>query len=858
MHHLFFSLGEGQGPLPKTFPYSLEGHAAPIEAAFEAEAACTAWGQKHFENQILTLRPIFTEAHDAARRADVEARLRSALPQVLNLHCRPIECHSGDLNSAMNAVAEEVALAIRKGDAVSFGLTQGLRPFAVGMTLGFALGLSAQSHQDETQNKSAPRTAKHLGFAAYSIQPNELGPKTESASASNPKATPCEDLAPAFHLLGLALALDAHQRGLGPELLAEEFEALIREKNTQEFQPGQQVATEDNTEGAKRQPQAPWSGTIRSKVLSYLKTRHVAALALAPGAWAKAHDELQSCLATLEVPPNTGMYESISGACRLLLDCLKAPAPLESPEVHLVSKAREEGRIAALVSWAFGPWDAKSPYHQAELEPTSEARWAMRNHVDHMGLGKPCPDDLNDWSQSLDAWLAKHPTHPVAKKSLVTALNTHQGRRIMVASLGRASNYHPLQHQTPSGQALGESPFAFTASTAVLGGPWDAFWVVLPPQDPQNPLFGMWDQLLRLAKEAGLPEPERLEVPEVEGTPWRLFDVLKARLQAGDELHVDLTHGYRKLPLAALMVGAYLQASGLKGRLAGLSYVHMKNAASPDALGKGICLDLSTGLEALALSHALNAWYGWGQGDPLAQWLNVQLAELPQANKAERDAWQALGRALSGLGPALKWAHWGEVDACWAAADAAIQKLETLRASEGLCLTWHRLVLVGLGESLKPFRPSSPPKPIHLDPIRLAELAIFSFQHKDWFTAALLGREAAVAHLAGPRHLSEKHLQAFDEALGREVKRSEKEPDPIKHPDKWNKWHQAQAALSPWPDEWRRPSQEDITFFATMAEARNAIAHLGTKPTPPNKLATLTKALQRLREHIPQPTTAVS
>lgn len=134
---------------------------------------------------------------------------------------------------------------------------------------------------------------------------------------------------------------------------------------------------------------------------------------------------------------------------------------------------------------------------------------------------------------------------------------------------------------------------------------------------------------------------------------WRLFDVLVEQVHEGEEVLLDLTHGYRSLPLLAFIAAAYLRVAkgvGIRGILYGAW--DARNAEGPTPV-----FDLSPFLSLLDWTAATDLFQRTGNAEPLAALLGSTQDDLYRLGSNTPDLPKRLklaARALGGLSEAMR------------------------------------------------------------------------------------------------------------------------------------------------------------------------------------------------------------
>lgn len=145
-------------------------------------------------------------------------------------------------------------------------------------------------------------------------------------------------------------------------------------------------------------------------------------------------------------------------------------------------------------------------------------------------------------------------------------------------------------------------------------------------------------------------EIEFVAIPAAGHPPelWDVFEKIGETLRGGGEVAVDITHGFRSLPLVGLAALAYFK------HLRGLNIAHIWYAAF-EARGENGCplIDLKIFLEVMDLMWAVRQWRERGELHPLAEVLRQAQGSL-YAKHQQDSALVSLSEKLKEVGNALR------------------------------------------------------------------------------------------------------------------------------------------------------------------------------------------------------------
>lgn len=146
------------------------------------------------------------------------------------------------------------------------------------------------------------------------------------------------------------------------------------------------------------------------------------------------------------------------------------------------------------------------------------------------------------------------------------------GRRVFLTTLG-TGRYQSAVYQSLAGEVETEStPYVQEARLRAALEPWDAVlvlitegarkenWVARGSGPYNSSAVYRPDGLKSRLEGAALPVVE-VPIPEGNDEPslWTIFEQISGKIQSGDELYVDITHGLRSLPVVLLTALDYLR-----------------------------------------------------------------------------------------------------------------------------------------------------------------------------------------------------------------------------------------------------------------------------------------------------------
>ena len=160
------------------------------------------------------------------------------------------------------------------------------------------------------------------------------------------------------------------------------------------------------------------------------------------------------------------------------------------------------------------------------------------------------------------------------------------------------------------------------------------------------------DGLEQQLRQRGVPfEPVSIPDGRTEKELWQLFETVAQRVEPGDELDFDITHGFRSLPLVLLLAAVYLRAVR-QARFRHLLYGAL-DAGMTD--GTGAVFDLTPMLELLDWLAAADMFRKTGDARDLAGLLRRAQRRSPRDPLIARQATalKPFARVLDELSAAL-------------------------------------------------------------------------------------------------------------------------------------------------------------------------------------------------------------
>lgn len=293
---------------------------------------------------------------------------------------------------------------------------------------------------------------------------------------------------------------------------------------------------------------------------------------------------------------------------------------------------------------------------------------------------------------------------------------------------------------------------------------------------------------------------------------WRIFDALVDRFSPGDKLIIDITHGFRSLPVLAIIAAVYLRVAK-NVTVQALVYGAYEARGSD---GRTPVFDLTPFLTLLEWSAGADLFRHSGNAEPLAALLSATQDRLYRASERTPDLPRLLkntGRALAGLSEATRLVRVHEV------MERAGAIRGSLQAVEVEARRWappFAVLLEQLRQEYAPFVPE--------DDGTEADLAV-QLELIRWYAgrgwgaeAVLLAREWVVsleAWRSGLDVLGKRERETVESRLYQEVEAKRQDSRP--------------AAATPAGADPRTPLAGSVSVWSWVVELRNDIAHVGMR-----------------------------
>jgi CRISPR-associated DxTHG motif protein len=329
---------------------------------------------------------------------------------------------------------------------------------------------------------------------------------------------------------------------------------------------------------------------------------------------------------------------------------------------------------------------------------------------------------------------------------------------------------------------------------------------------------GKWWAELSTELAQRYPRVRLMEMPIPDGGNeeeiWRIFDALVERFSAGDEVVIDITHGFRSLPVLAVIAAAYLRVAKdvTVHRLLYGAY-EARTANGPE--GRSPVFDLTPLLTLLEWSAAADLFKRTGNAVPLAALLREIQTRLRRAGAGQAGLPGRLIPAADALGQVSEAMRLVRVHEAMRSADKLLAKLEAARADTAAWVRPFAVLLDQVRDAYQPFALASP----EIEPLRDLDVQLETirwYAEKGWGVEAVaLAREWLVslqAYRMGHDLLADRSL--VEEALNEASRQSrEKQSTPQDKPRS-------------------SPSREIVQQWEKIADLRNDLAHAGMRRDP--------------------------
>jgi CRISPR-associated DxTHG motif protein len=320
------------------------------------------------------------------------------------------------------------------------------------------------------------------------------------------------------------------------------------------------------------------------------------------------------------------------------------------------------------------------------------------------------------------------------------------------------------------------------------------------------------------------PDVTLTEVPIPDGSNeaeiWRIFDALVERFSPGDEVIIDITHGFRSLPVLAVIAAAYLRVARdvtVQRLVYGAFDAKKADATTP-------VFDLTPFLTLLEWTGAADLFKRTGNAEPLAGLLVATQNALYRSRAHALDLptkLKSTGQALASLSEALRLVRVHE--AMRAAHDVA----DRLEAARPETTAWARpfvALLDQMRDAYQPFALASPEK----DPLRDLKVQLEMirwYAEKGWGAEAVaLAREWMVSleALRSNLDLLDRHeREVVENALNTAL---ETKKGPVRDSEAARAAGSTPKACDPLP--------ASVDLWSELHDLRNDIAHAGMRRDP--------------------------
>lgn len=274
------------------------------------------------------------------------------------------------------------------------------------------------------------------------------------------------------------------------------------------------------------------------------------------------------------------------------------------------------------------------------------------------------------------------------------------GDSVVLTALGLTTRGDPVPYVFPSGE-----PYRAKVSTLALlarwselepAAPWpDRVLALVTPEAEREtwPLFQ--EQVEQISREQDRVEPSlralQIPAPTSDGALWEEVEVVQRALEGASDLVVDVTHGFRSLPLIYWAAAYHWRTLSASLTIHHVVYAHLERGREP--VEPAPWVDLAPVAALPEWTYAVQAWQRHGRLAPLRNL--VRDARRPEDPAARG----RFGAALRDL--AREWDVGLSLDVGVRARSALeeLEALSNLRASDPLASTRLRQQLV---ETLQP------------------------------------------------------------------------------------------------------------------------------------------------------------
>jgi CRISPR-associated DxTHG motif protein len=301
---------------------------------------------------------------------------------------------------------------------------------------------------------------------------------------------------------------------------------------------------------------------------------------------------------------------------------------------------------------------------------------------------------------------------------------------------------------------------------------------------------------------------------------WGIFDILVGQFSPGDEVIIDITHGFRSLPALALIAAVYLRAArGVRVQ----RLVYGAYEARGDDKRTPV-FDLTPFLDLLDWAAAADLLRRTGNAEPLGDLLRSTKDRLIQSGVAAPQLASRLsdaGGALAGMSRAMRLARVHE------SMTNAADLMQKLDLAEDASVLWAKPFAALLNKARETYRPfaQAPQDADTLAGLGTQLEMIQWLADRGWAVEAVtLTREWIVSRevlRSGLPLVDESARKVVEDALNGAVRAKQGKADGVSPEPR------TVAALDPLPSS--------VAAWSAFADLRNDVAHSGMRPPQKNR-----------------------